>query len=340
MKTKAAFTYGKQDIRLGELELPAIEPGGALLQVATCGVCGSDSRMYFTGLTPRYKQPVVLGHEFSGRIVKLGSENRGFEIGDLVTIAPIIPCRRCEPCLDGLDNLCVHGRVVGCNDDGAMAEHYYVPARMIEAGGMVRVPAGVSTRAASTAELVGTCLNGWQQTGIEPGDRVVIYGDGPIGLTFVQLARLLGASWVGVAGHRDTRLKMALQLGADDARLADCLDEPPAYPSRVDRVVLATSNTEALGAAFSLVKHGGSVLLFSGYVHGTTHAMDLNLLHYRQIHLDSSIDCTIRTFRQAVSLLPRLQMDKLITRSYSLDRVHEAFIATREKSVNKIVIEP
>lgn len=340
MKTRAAFMHGKQDVRLGELELPGLEPGGALLKVVTCGVCGSDSRMYFTGLTPRYKQPVVLGHEFSGRIVELGTSHTGFELGDLVTIAPIIPCMRCEPCLEGLDNLCIRGRVIGCNDDGAMAEYYYVPERMLAAGGMVRVAPGVSARAAATAELVGCCLNGWQQTGIEPGERVVIFGDGPIGLTFVQLARLMGAAWIGVAGHREARLRLALELGADDARLSDCLNEPPAYPTRIDRVVLASSDPSAMQSAVHLVKGGGSILLFSGYVHGTTHNMDLNLLHYRQLHIDSAIDCTIRTFRQAVSLLPRLQMDRLVSRAYSLEQVQEAFLATRDRAVNKIVIEP
>ncbi len=339
MKNKAAFIHGKEDIRLGQLPVPDLEAGGALLKVATCGVCGSDSRMFFTGLTPRYKQPVVLGHEFSGRIIRLGSAVTEFQVGDLVAIAPIIPCMRCEPCLEGLDNLCRHGRVVGCNDDGAMAEYYYVPERMVQVGGMVRVPAGVSARAAATTEIVGTCLNGWQQTGIEPGERVVIYGDGPVGLTFLQLARLLGASWVGIVGRREARLKLALELGADDARMTDTLDAPPAYPSRIDRVVLATSSLEALGCGLHLVKHGGSIMLFSGYVHGTTYPLDLNLVHYRQIHINSAIDCTIRQFRQAVSLLPRLQMDRLISRAYGLEQVHEAFQATRDRSVNKIVLE-
>jgi L-iditol 2-dehydrogenase len=339
MKTKAAFTYGQQDIRFGELELPEMEPGGALLQVAICGICGSDSRMFFTGLTPRYKQPIVLGHEFSGHIVKLGEAQTGFQVGDLVTIAPIIPCMRCDPCLEGLDNLCTTGAVVGCNDDGAMAEYYYVPARMVEAGGMVKVPPMVNARAAAMAELVGTCLNGWLQTGLEPGERVVIYGDGPIGLTFVQLARVMGASWVGVVGHRESRLKMAQQLGADDTRFSDGRDAA-GFGGRIDRVVVATSNTAALDESFRVVKHGGSVLLFSGYVHGTTYNLDLNLAHYGQLHIDSAIDCTIRNFRQAVSLLPRLQMDKLVSRAYSLDQIETAFLATKDKSVNKIVLEP
>ncbi len=340
MKTKAAFTYGQQDVRLEELDLPELEPKGLLLRVATCGICGSDSRMYFTGLTPRYIRPVILGHEFSGRVVQAGAGQAEFKEGDLVTVAPIIPCLRCEPCREGIDNLCEQGRVIGCNDHGAMAEYYYVPQHMVEAGGVVKAPEGVSARTAAMAELVGSCLNGWQQGGIEPGDRAVIFGDGPIGLTFLQLARNLGAGWLGVAGHRETRLAMARELGADETRVDGEDAGKASFGGRIDRIVIATSNTAAIEAAFRMIKPGGSILLFSGYVYGTTASIDLNRVHYRQVHFHGAIDCTIRNFRQAVRMLPYLQMEKLITRAYPLEQVNEAFLATRERDVNKIVLEP
>ena len=189
-------------------------------------------------------------------------------------------------------------------------------------------------------ELVGTCLNGWLQTGIEPGDRVVIFGDGPIGLTFLQLARLLGAGWIGMIGHRASRLKMALELGADGVDTSDNVEFTRSFGAHADRIAIATSNTSAIAASLSLIKNGGSILFFSGYVHGTSYSLDLNTVHYRQLHLHGAIDCTIKNFRQAVKLLPKLQMEKLISRSYKLDEVDDAFLATNDRTVNKIVIEP
>jgi|WetSurMetagenome_2_1015567.scaffolds.fasta_scaffold40857_2 L-iditol 2-dehydrogenase len=340
MKTRAAFTYGQGNIQLSELDLPQIEPKGLVIRVEATGICGSDSRMYFTGLTPRYINPVVLGHEFSGRVFNIGKDQTEFNIGDLVTIAPIIPCMRCIPCLEGNDNLCEKAIVIGCNSHGAMAEYFYVPQHMVEVGGVVKVPTSVNAHTAAMSELVGTCLNGWQQTGIEPGDNVVIFGDGPIGLTFLQLARNLGAGWVGMVGHRDTRLKMATELGADDVRISTDQEITSDFGQRIDRIVIATSNISVLNESFGVIKDGGSILLFSGYLYGSTYSLDLNRLHYKQLHLHGAIDCTIKTFRQAVKLLPKLQMEKLISRSYSLDQVVSGFLATKEPSVNKIVIVP
>ena len=112
------------------------------------------------------------------------------------------------------------------------------------------------------------------------------------------------------------------------------------FGTRIDRIVIATSNISALDSTFGLIKNGGSILLFSGYVYGSTYSIDLNRVHYRQLHIHSAIDCTIKTFRQAVKLLPHLQMNKLITQTYKLDQVNSAFLATEEQSCNKIVIEP
>jgi L-iditol 2-dehydrogenase len=340
MKTRVAFTYGQGNIQLSELDLPRIEPKGLIIRVEATGICGSDSRMFFTGLTPRYINPVVLGHEFSGRVYSFGKEQTEFNIGDLVTIAPIIPCMRCVPCLEGKDNLCEKSMVIGCNSHGALAEYFYVPQHMVEVGGVVKVPPSVNAQTAAMSEIVGSCLNGWQMIGMEPGENVVIIGDGPIGLTFLQLARNLGAGWIGVVGHRATRLKMAKELGADDVQISTDQEIISDFGQRIDRIVIATSNISVIDESFGIIKDGGSILLFSGYPNGSTYNLDLNRLHYKQLHLHGAIDCTIKTFRQAVELLPYLQMEKLISRSYPLDQVVSGFLATKEPSVNKIVIVP
>ncbi len=340
LKTKAAFTFGQQDIRLGELELPEIEPKGILLKIKTCGICGSDSRMYFTGLTPRYIKPVVLGHEFCGHVLEVGRELTGYAIGDLVTVAPIIPCMHCAPCLEGNDNLCENGKVIGTNDHGAMAEYFYIPQQMVLAGGAVKLSPSVEAHTAAMTELVGCCLNGWQQTKMGPGDRIVIFGDGPIGLIFLKLARNLGAGWIGIIGHRNNRMQMASQMGADEVFNFDDLSSPGLFGKRIDRIVLATSNPAILDTAFQMVKPGGSILLFSGYVYGTSYTLDLNKTHYRQIQINTAIDCTIQQFRQSAEMLPGLGLDGLVSKVFPLDEVVAAFEATRDRDVIKTVLEP
>jgi len=337
---RATLLYGKEDIRLEEMEIPQMEAKGLLLQVKACGICGSDMRMFFNGPSPRYLNPVVLGHELCGEVVQVGSLVQDFHPGDLVTVAPIIPCMQCDACGRGKDHICENGLVTGCTMHGGFAEYFYVPGQMAQVGGAVKVPPGISPQAAALSEVVGCCIHGWNQVGFQLGDRILVYGDGPIGMTFVQLARLMGASWIGVVGRRPQRLALCRQLGADET-LDVSQEQQWAVPgSSVDRVVVATSNTDALADGLKMVKSGGSLLVFSGYLYGTTFPFDLNQIHYRDLNIHGAIDCTVNEFKQAVSLLPQLQMDLLTNATYPLAEIKAAFYKTKERSINKIMIEP
>jgi L-iditol 2-dehydrogenase len=337
---KAVFLYGQEDLRLEETELPPLEPWGLRIRTLTCGICGSDARMFFTGPTPRYIQPVILGHEFSGRIVEVGAEVGDYAAGDVVTLAPLIPCMRCQACSRGQDNLCQQAQVVGCTVHGGMAEYVAVPGQMVAAGGVVKLPPNIDHRPGALTELVGCCLRGLNLMDFQPGDRLLILGDGPIGLTFLQLAKSRGAGQVVTSGRRARRRQLALELGADQALDARAVNLIERFARSFDGVIVATSNIEAAAEALELVRPGGHLLLFSGYTYGTTLSLDVNLVHYRELHLHGSIDCTIRDFRQAARLLPQLQMDKLITDSFALERAEEAFRATRGQDAVKVVLEP
>jgi L-iditol 2-dehydrogenase len=337
---KAAFLYGKQDIRLEEVELPPVETYGLRIKVLTCGICGSDVRMFFTGPTPRYISPVILGHELAGEVVEVGPEVVGYAPGDIVTLAPLIPCKRCPACSRGQDNLCELAQVIGCSIHGAMAEFMTVPSQMVQAGGVVKLPEGVSHQAGALTELLGCCLHGLTEMGVDLGDRMLIIGDGPIGLAFLQLARQMGAGYVATSGRRARRRELAAELGADEALDAKTINLKEKFGQSLDRVVVAASNIEVTAEAMSIVRPGGSLLLFSGYTYGTTLPLDVNAIHYRELHIHGSIDCTVQDFRKAAMLLPQMQMEKLITASFPLDKVEEAFHESRAREAVKVVIEP
>lgn len=337
---KAALLYAKEDLRIEEVDLPPVEPHGLLIKVLICGVCGSDARMFFTGPTPRYITPVILGHELSGQIVDVGSLVEDYAPGDLVTLAPIIPCMRCRACSRGQDNICKHAQVIGCNVHGGMSEYLSIPSQMVQVGGVVKLPPDIGHRGAALTELVGCCLHGLRQMRIEPGDRVMIIGDGPIGLIFLQLTRLLGAGYVATSGRRPRRRALAAELGADEALDARELDLKERFGKSLDRVIVATANVDAVADAVEIVRPGGDLLLFSGYPYGTNLNLDANTLHYRELHLHGSIDCTVRDFRNAVDLLPQLELDQFITATFPLDEVTDAFHATRERDAVKVMIEP
>ncbi|HUW11798.1 MAG TPA: alcohol dehydrogenase catalytic domain-containing protein, partial [Anaerolineae bacterium] len=137
---KAALLYGQEDLRIEEVRPQQAGPYGLRLRVLACGICGSDARMFFSGPSPRYIQPVILGHELCAEVMEVGLGLEGYSPGDVVTVAPVIPCLRCAPCSRGEDNLCEEAQVIGCTVHGGLAEQITMPAQMVHAGGVVHVP--------------------------------------------------------------------------------------------------------------------------------------------------------------------------------------------------------
>jgi len=336
---QAALLYGKEDIRIERFNLPEMESQGMLIRVLTNGICGSDQRMFFNGPTPRYINPVILGHEICGEVVEVGPDLSDYKPGDLVGIAPIIPCMHCHACSHGQDNICATAKVIGCNVHGAMSEFMYIPAQMVQVGGAVKLPAGASHREAALAELVGCCLHGLRQVGIQVGDQVLVVGGGPIGATFIQLAKLMGAK-VTSSELLPRRREMALSMGAVEAVDPTTVDLKSRYGYAFDRVIVATASVPATEQTFDLIRAGGSLLFFSGYLYGSTLNLQLNDVHYRELHIHGSIDCTIQDYQNAIGLLPQLRMGDLVSDIYSLGNAKEGFYATRNPEAIKVVIQP
>ncbi len=336
---KSALFYGKEDIRIEARDLPGMESHGLLVRVLACGICGSDTRYFFNGPSPRYTLPIVLGHELCGEVVQVGPDLKDYAPGDRVTVAPIIPCMRCNACAHGQDNLCEKSEVIGVNVAGGMAEYMYIPSQMVQSGGAVKLPPTASYREAALSELVGCCLHGLRQVGLEAGDSLLVIGGGPIGMTFTQLASLKGAK-VTSSELLPVRRELALELGAQEAVDPSQTDLLARYANSFDRVIVATASVPATEQALQLVRTGGSLLFFSGYLKGSKLELELNEIHYRELHIHGSIDCTIQDFQNAVALLPQISMEKLVTSCYPLDRTVEAFQATRQPNSVKVLIEP
>jgi L-iditol 2-dehydrogenase len=335
--------YGKEDLRAYSWELPELEPGGVILRIKACGICGSDLRYYFGGPSPRYTLPAVLGHEMVGKVERVGAKVEGVEVGDLVAVAPVIPCMRCPACLRGEDNLCEKSQVIGVNVPGGMAERFYVPPAMVTAGGLVKVPRDVDPGAAALTELVSTCWHGLRQVRFHVGSDVLLIGPGPIGMTFIQILRLMGAGRIVVAGLSAERLAVAGELGADrlldvsETSLEEHLRSVDFVP---DLVIVAAPTVDDAVTALEHLRPGGQVLLFSGYPYGSHMSIDLYKFHYAEKHIHSSIDATIQDFNQAMRLQARLQMARLVTHRVPLAATAEAFAEGRDLRRIKVLVEP
>ncbi len=341
---KSAFFYGKEDIQIHEINIPNIKEDEILIKIRACGICGSDVRSYYEGVEGRYKIPVILGHEVSGEVSQIGGEIDDFAIGDRVAVAPIYGCGKCSFCLSGQENLCKNVAIFGCNLDGAFAEYMKIPARAIQAGGLVRIPDELSDEEAALIEPFSCCLHGLLRANVQPGDTVLVIGAGPIGLAHTKLLRFLGASYIIASDVIDSRLEVVKKFGADMAinpQRKDSLAEIKELTEDkgVDAVIVAVGNPEAITQGLKMVRRGGTVVLFGGCPPNTIVQVDPNFIHYSDIAIVGSIDATVDEFRRAVSLVSAIDVKPFITHRFPLESIKDAMEMSKSREALKAVIK-
>ncbi|MCE5268143.1 MAG: alcohol dehydrogenase catalytic domain-containing protein, partial [Planctomycetaceae bacterium] len=192
---KALVLAAPSRFEIQELPTPDIGPDDVLLKIAACGICGSDVHG-MDGSGNRRQPPIVMGHEASGTIARLGSNVTGWAEGDRVTFDSIISCGTCWFCRRGESNLCDRRRVPGvaCDEfrcQGAFAEYAAVPQRIL-----YRVPESVSFRQAAMIEPLAIAMHALAVTRLSMGDTAVVVGAGVIGLLLTQALRAAGCGQV------------------------------------------------------------------------------------------------------------------------------------------------
>src|SRR4030088_1214047 len=200
-------------LQITELPKPVPGPGEVLVQVAACGICGSDVHGY-DGSSGRRIPPIVMGHEAAGRIAAMGAGVKEFAEGDRVTFDSTIYCGACDLCRRGEVNLCDNRQVLGvsCSDyrrAGAFAEYIVVPSRIV-----YRLPDNLSFTEAAMLEAVAVAVHAVSLAQFAPNSTALVLGAGMIGLLVVQALRVAGCSRVLAAGIDSSRLKLALDVGA------------------------------------------------------------------------------------------------------------------------------
>lgn len=208
---KAAYFYGKHDIRLEQTAVP--EPGEyeVLIKVMACGICGTDVHIYegARGAAETHP-PVILGHEFSGIVEKTGAGVQGVKEGDRVCVDPNYSCGGCYFCRKGQAHFCENMVGYGTTTDGGFSQYCCVNYKQV-----YLLDEAVSFAEGAMTEPVACCLHGIDKCQIKTGSTVLVIGAGMIGLIMVQLAKLAGASIVVVSEPVEEKRKLARQAGAD-----------------------------------------------------------------------------------------------------------------------------
>jgi len=253
-----ALTYqGIERLRLDDVARPEIvAPGDVVVRVDVAGLCGSDLHVYH-GRETGLDHGTIMGHEFAGEVVEVGSEVSLWHAGDIVVSPFTTSCGRCPACARGLTSRCEQGELFGWVEEGrglhgAQAEHVRVP---LADSTLARVPQGLELELALFAgDILATGYFGAESAGVAAETTVAVVGCGPVGLMAILAARELGATRIFGIDPVAERLELAERFGARplDVEAAAGLDG-------VDAVVEAVGNPAATRLAFDLVRPGGTV---------------------------------------------------------------------------------
>ncbi|TKR25142.1 2,3-butanediol dehydrogenase [Natronomonas salsuginis] len=354
---RAAVYHGQRDVRVENVEPRSVGPNDVAIEVAYCGICGSDVHEYAAGpiaipdenthsLTDE-TLPLTLGHEFSGTVSDAGEAVDDVTVGDRVTVNPAIWCGECRFCQEGNYHRCVSGGSIGLAGwGGGLAERAVVPASQV-----VPVPDDVGLDYATLTEPYAVALHAVRRSSLQSGDDCAVFGAGPIGLGIAQTSRLAGARRVYVSEPQDGRRAVADELGM---RGIDPTDVDPVrwISSRTnggtDVAYEAAGVEPALETAIRTTIRGGEVLLVSVFEDEATIQPNYLMMAERSIVGSIAYRTGPRAaeyeFAAVLEALSddRLDPDPLVTKRIDLDDVVEdGFEALTEPGEQvKILVSP
>lgn len=336
MEARVCRLYGENDIRIETLNVEAPGPGEVLLALAAGGICGSDLHYYqHGGFGPiRVREPIILGHEASGRVVAVGPDVTKLAAGDPVAINPSRPCDTCEYCQKGLPIHCLEMRFNGSamrlpHEQGLFRDHIIVEARQC-----VPVGADVSLAEAACAEPLAVCLHARSRAGQLGGKRVLVTGAGPIGALCAAVAIEAGAAEVVVTDLQDFTLEVARRMGATrtvnvatDAAGLEIYAQAKEY---FDVAFECSAAAPAIKAAITCLRPQGRLVQVG--VAGDV-PVPLNMLVGKEITYCGTQRFDTE-FAAAVQMIAERRIDvrPIITATYPLSRAIEAFDAAGNRS--------
>jgi 6-hydroxycyclohex-1-ene-1-carbonyl-CoA dehydrogenase len=340
---RAAIFHGpKRPLEIADVPTPAPETGEVLVRVAACGLCHTDLH-YIDHGTPTFKTPpLILGHEISGTIESLGTGVTGWKAGDRVLLPAVLTCGTCEMCRMGRENICERNLMFGNNVDGGFAEFVIAPAKDV-----FHLPADVPLIEGSIiADAITTPFHAVVRRGrVAPGDWVIVFGCGGVGLNVVQMAAAQGARVIAV-DLSNAKLEWAKTLGAGSVLNSGELPKLEKEVRRitggagVDVAFEVVGRPAAQEQALGCVRTGGRLVLV-GY---SPAAMQLNggRVMYREIEILGSLGCRPVDYPRVIELARqgRIKVAELVTHRFPLDRINEALDTLRAGIAIRSVIVP
>ncbi len=336
---KSLFIGAPGEVVLREVEKPSLKKGEILIEMRSCGVCGTDlEKVRGEAVTPP-----VLGHEVVGEVAEVGRGVRGVHAGERVFTHHHAPCYECELCRRGEYTVCPEFPRHNISP-GGFSEYYVVPEWNVSRGAVLELPDSVSFEEGSFIEPLGCCIRGLSKVNVTNFRSAIIYGAGPVGLTHLMLLQHYGITKVAVADLSEYRLSFASSLGAKTFRPGDEGEKKPPLLGldglAPELAIVATGSPAAFLDAMKIVSPGGRVLLFGAPPKNSRVSVDLSQCFLRGITVLSSYSTSEKETALAEKMLESgaINLSKLVTHRFRLEEAPEAFRFAEEQKCIKAIV--
>jgi L-iditol 2-dehydrogenase len=341
VKALVKTARGPGNLKILDVPEPLCGEDAVKIEVAYCGVCGTDIHILKDEFPTH--PPVIIGHEFSGTVVQIGSRVKKFKVGDRVVAENVCStCGDCYLCRTGHYAICIQRGAQGLDLDGAFARYIVCKERNV-----YPIPSGVSLQEAALAEPLVCAVHAvLDQTKVGAGDVVLVSGPGAMGLLASQAAKAEGGTVIlsGTTADQE-RFEVARQLGID--RIVDVEREDLASVVReltegrgADVVIECSGSQAAVSAGISLIKKRGTFTQVGLF--GKKVPIDLDAVVTREIRIVGSMSHTWNAWKRGLDLVARgkIRLSPLVTAVYPLEEWERAFREFEDRRGIKILLEP
>lgn len=339
----AVFHAPQQPLKIEEVETPKPGRGEILVKIAACGVCSTDLHYIDHGVPTFKKPPMILGHEPSGIVEEVGPEVDNFKTGERVLIPPVFSCGHCANCRLGRENICFNMLMLGNHIDGAYAEYAKVPAK-----DCINLPEELPLEESSIiADAISTPYHAVKNRAqVRPGDSVVVFGCGGVGINVVQMAAASGGS-VTAVDLVDKKLETARKLGAQHTINASGKEDKELLKEirkltagGADITIEAIGNPKTIELAMAAVKAGGTHCQV-GYTHHDV-AMNAGRLMFREIEIKGSLGCRPVDYPKIIDMVKagKIEVKPVVTHSFKLEEINDAFELLRKGEALRSIVIP
>ena len=336
----AALLYGQEDLRLEQVPDPTPQAGEVVIQVEAATTCGTDLKVWRRGGHAKMLTlPTLFGHEGAGRIVAVGAGVTNWRVGERVVANNSAPCMKCFFCQRQEYSLCPHLTW----NNGTFAEYIRIPAPIV-GHNLLQVPDHLPLVLAAMTEPLACVLHGISRSGVKPHDRVVVLGDGAIGLMFVAV--LAEYTQVILWGGNDQRLEIGKKLGAAKTfnyhQVTDIANTVKDLTDGwgADVVIEATGVPSVWETAIACGRPGATINLFGGCPRDTTISVNTEQLHYSELTLKGVFHNTPEYVKAALSLIAsgKIPFDLLISEHRPLQDLEQVFMDMKARKVIKVAM--